>query len=129
MKRVRRVLVVEGDRERFATLLANAGYDVQAVATGLGALRTARASPPDVIVLDLIEPVMNAWDFRCVQRADPELARVPVVALSARIPGHEIDLTVRVLVEHHELRTLLRAFRAFESAAVLVPLRGGREEN
>jgi CheY-like chemotaxis protein len=126
MKRVRRVLVVENDheiREPFTTFLVDAGYEVQTASTGLDALRMARARPPDVIVLDLRMPVMNAGGFRRAQRSDPRLGRIPVVA---RVPRDEVDVIVRV-VERHHLHTLLSAFPVLENSAVLVPLRGGRE--
>jgi CheY-like chemotaxis protein len=43
-----------------------------------------RAGPlPDVILLDLMMPVMNGWQFREEQKKDPRLAAIPVVVLSA----------------------------------------------
>jgi CheY-like chemotaxis protein len=129
VKHVHRILVVEADhelREAFSALLVDAGYDVRTASNGLGALRAARASPPDVIVLDMMTPVMNAWEFRRVQRSDPRLGRIPVVAVCASVPGGEIDVAVR-LVKPYELRSVPSGFRVLENSAVLVPLRGGPE--
>ena len=42
-----------------------------------------QAAPPDVIVLDLMMPVMDGWEFRVEQRADPMLAGIPLLAMSA----------------------------------------------
>jgi DNA-binding response OmpR family regulator len=36
-----------------------------------------------VILLDLSMPVVNGWEFRMFQRRDPELARIPVVIITA----------------------------------------------
>ncbi len=38
---------------------------------------------PDVVVLDLMLPVMDGWQFRIEQRRDPEIADTPVIAMSA----------------------------------------------
>src|SRR6185295_4566179 len=41
------------------------------------------SSSPEVILLDLMMPVMDGWEFRRHQQADPDLAGVPVIVLSA----------------------------------------------
>jgi two-component system cell cycle sensor histidine kinase/response regulator CckA len=82
----RRVLLVEDDaelREAIGEALATHGLDVTAVEDGREALDRMRQVRPDVVVLDLMMPVMDGWQFRLEQRRDPELAQVPVVALSA----------------------------------------------
>jgi len=63
--------------------LRERGYDVVECSNGLDALEHLRApSKPDVIVLDLLMPVMDGWQFRVEQKRDPVLATIPVVALS-----------------------------------------------
>jgi CheY-like chemotaxis protein len=82
----RRVLVVDDDRdnrELLVELLASEGYLVSSASDGRRALAEARAKRPDVILLDLMMPVMNGWEFRDAQLRDPDLARVPVVVVSA----------------------------------------------
>lgn len=83
----RRLLVVEDDRpiqEALRRLLVDHGYEVQVASTGLQALDLLRRSPaPDAILLDLVLPIMDGWQFRLAQRQDPDLARIPVVACSA----------------------------------------------
>ena len=49
-------------------------------------MRLAQQHKPDVILLDLMMPVMNGWEFRRAQLADPALANIPVVVLSASAP-------------------------------------------
>src|SRR5688572_32000994 len=82
----RRVLLVEDDaelREAIGEALSTHGLDVTAVEDGREALDRMRECRPDVVVLDLMMPVMDGWQFRLEQRRDPDLAQVPVVALSA----------------------------------------------
>lgn len=59
------------------------GYQVACAANGREALDHLRnAARPSVILLDLNMPVMNGWEFREELKHDPELASIPVVAVS-----------------------------------------------
>jgi len=82
-----RLLLVEDDSSiRFALsdMLTDEGFDVTTVVNGRDALNELRqAAPPDVILLDLMMPVMDGWEFRVEQRADPLLAGIPLLAMSA----------------------------------------------
>src|SRR5207249_1817499 len=65
-----RVLVVEDEaaiRGALIEALADEGYDTVAAANGAIALDVVREAPPDVIILDLMMPVMDGWQFlsRC----------------------------------------------------------------
>jgi CheY-like chemotaxis protein len=81
------VLIVEDDfdlREALTEMLRDEGYQVATAAHGAEALvRLRGGSKPCVILLDLAMPVMNGWQFRAEQRHDPELAKIPVIVLSA----------------------------------------------
>jgi two-component system, cell cycle sensor histidine kinase and response regulator CckA len=83
----RSLLVVEDDadiRETLDGLLSMEGFQVIGCSNGREALDWLRTSPkPDVILLDLMMPVMDGWQFRVAQKHDPEIANIPVVALSA----------------------------------------------
>jgi len=81
------VLVVEDDaliRDGLAELLRDDGYQVRTATNGADALSSLRSShPPDVILLDLMMPVMDGWQFRVEQKRDAQLAGIPVIAMSA----------------------------------------------
>jgi len=82
------VLVVEDDPDiRFglAVLLEDEGYAVVTAANGREALARLQAMPvpPFVILLDLMMPDMDGWEFRAEQRSLPLLATIPVIVLSA----------------------------------------------
>jgi two-component system chemotaxis response regulator CheY len=80
------ILVVEDDpmiREVLAGLLADEGYDVELASHGREALQRLRERRPDLIVLDLMMPVMDGWRFRAEQRQLADCSDVPVVVLSA----------------------------------------------
>lgn len=59
-------------------------YRVSHAADGKAALALlARTELPDLILLDLMMPNMNGWEFRDAQLRDHRLAKIPVVVLSA----------------------------------------------
>jgi CheY-like chemotaxis protein len=81
------VLIVEDDldiRDALAQILEEEGYAVVTAANGREALDALRSGPPPrLILLDLMMPVMNGWQFRAEQRRDPAIADIPVVIISA----------------------------------------------
>src|SRR5687767_11546587 len=85
----RRVMVVEDDegiREALCDLLDTEGFAVTAAVHGadaLSKLRDATLSRPDVILLDLMMPVMDGWSFRAEQRNDPSISQIPVIVITA----------------------------------------------
>jgi CheY-like chemotaxis protein len=82
----RRVLVVEDDagiRQVLREALAMEGYDVREAPDGAAALAALAAWRPDVIVLDLMMPVMDGWRLRAELLARPELRELPVIVVSA----------------------------------------------
>ena len=82
------VLVVDDDqdiRESLVEALEDEGFSVLVASNGSDALEKLRAAgaPPCVILLDLMMPVMDGWQFRDEQQRDQALARIPVVVLTA----------------------------------------------
>jgi CheY-like chemotaxis protein len=80
------LLIVEDDedlRDNLAFLLERKGYRVETASNGRHALdRIGDVGPPCLIILDLMMPVMDGWQFRAELLKDPALASVPVVLLS-----------------------------------------------
>jgi signal transduction histidine kinase len=83
----RSLLVIEDDadiRDALDGLLSMEGFRVAGCSNGHEALEWLRTSPkPDLILLDLMMPVMDGWQFRVAQKDDPQFASIPVLALSA----------------------------------------------
>jgi PAS domain S-box-containing protein len=81
------VLVVEDDkptREMLARSLAKAGWQVAEAGHGREALDQLGRQTPDLILLDLMMPVMDGFDFLLEMRANPEWKDVPVIVLTAK---------------------------------------------
>src|SRR5687768_7389253 len=87
------VLLVEDDsdiRETVGEVLGDHGYRVVTAGHGADALAQLRdGARPDVILLDLMMPVMDGAAFRSEQKADPELAAIPVIVMTALASARE----------------------------------------
>lgn len=82
----RRVLVVDDDpiiQGFLLDALSDEGYEVRTAVNGRDALEVADGWRPDLIVLDLMMPVMDGQTFRAHQREREGLRDVPIVVLSA----------------------------------------------
>jgi len=98
------VLIVEDDadlREMMAQLLSLEGFQAAAVANGSEALQYLHNGhiKPDVILLDLMMPVMDGWEFRRKQQADPAFADVPVIVLSALDQSRAADVQAEAFLK------------------------------
>jgi CheY-like chemotaxis protein len=79
-----------------AAFLPGPAYSVARAFGGKEAIALAERLRPDLILLDLMMPVMNGWQFRQAQASDPRLSGIPVVVVTAAgaredIPAIEAD--------------------------------------
>jgi len=80
------ILVVEdtpASLELLSQLLAHAGYTVRPALEGRMALRSAQASPPDLILLDVRMPGIDGYEVCRRLKEDPRTHDIPVIFLSA----------------------------------------------
>jgi len=118
-REVGKVLIVDDDfalREALCVALEGEGFAVAAAANGQEALDYLRTEGrPCLVLLDLMMPIMNGWEFRAQQRQEPELADIPVVVLSAfaRSGDEELRGIEQFLRKPIDLADLLAAVRAY----------------
>jgi DNA-binding response OmpR family regulator len=82
-----RVLVVEDDRDiadLISHVLQKASYEVAVLHAGSGAAARAKASLPDLILLDLMLPGMDGLLVCQALRQDPATAAIPIIMVTAR---------------------------------------------
>jgi CheY-like chemotaxis protein len=80
------ILVVDDDeaiRESLVDLLEDRGHRVQVAANGRDALDIMRSSTPCMILLDLMMPVMDGWEFASLKAQDPRLSTIPICVVTA----------------------------------------------
>lgn len=90
----KRVLIVDDDhdiRESLAEILSDEGYAVATAPNGLEAVELLRKGSPNpcVILLDLMMPVMDGFQFLAERAADPGLAAIPVIVITAGRMEHD----------------------------------------
>jgi CheY-like chemotaxis protein len=84
----RRILLIDDDadlRTSLAEALEEAGYRVTSAENGQQAMEALGAEPPDLVLLDLLMPVMNGWQFCRAMKQLPQSAGIPVIAMSAAV--------------------------------------------
>ena len=89
-----RILVADDDvdiRELVEFKLSTLGHDVVAVADGAAAIEACRAERPDLAVLDVMMPGVSGLDAIRAIRADPALADLPVILLTARAQESDVE--------------------------------------
>jgi CheY-like chemotaxis protein len=112
------ILIVEDDedyRECLCYFLEKEGLGASCAANGREALERLRAEPlPDLILLDLMMPVMNGWEFLLQRQGQPALASIPVMILSSlsrSAPSAPAENVVDFVDKPVDLRDLISKVR------------------
>lgn len=95
----KKILVVDDDpviANLLQTRLSALGYELFTAADGKQGLEIAKESKPDLIIADLIMPVMDGSTMASEIKYIPDLADVPVIFLTCMVSESEIQET-----EHH----------------------------
>ena len=111
--------------DAYRVLLESAGYTVRTAENGLRALEMLRRGlQPSIILLDLMMPEMDGFQFRVAQLRDPALVTIPVVVFS----GHPFDArtvarlgAVRYMQKPLDPEVLLATIAAHRLPPTLVP--------
>lgn len=92
------VLVVDDNPDLirlFRRYLRGEGFRLLQARNAIRAQQLARSLRPDVIVLDLMMPVQDGWDFLHAMQSDPTTTGIPIVACSV-LPERELALSLQV---------------------------------
>lgn len=82
-----RILIVEDDpdiRELITYRLENYCFEVESASDGVEAFNRLRENPPDLIILDVLLPVMDGYALVNELQWHPDLKRIPIIVLSAK---------------------------------------------
>lgn len=109
----KRVLIVEDEkaiRDMMIAILEVEGYSVVAAANGKQGIEAIQSgTPPHVVLLDMMMPVMNGWDFLDFARTNARTAKIPVVVVSAYAEIAKSVSPQGVVPKPIQLKTLLAA--------------------
>ncbi|HCD51749.1 MAG TPA: hypothetical protein DEQ34_04830 [Balneolaceae bacterium] len=87
------ILLVEDDeavRESVVELISMYGYDCLQAENGQIGLETAKEETPDIIVSDVMMPVMDGFNFVKEVLKDPEIAHIPIIMLTAKVEEQDM---------------------------------------
>lgn len=73
----------------FKTILESRGYAVLQAADGADAVEVAQRHRPDLIFMDIMMPDVDGWAAIARMKADPEMSKIPVVAITSSEPSRE----------------------------------------
>jgi len=113
------ILVIDDDddiRAVLAMVLDEAGFRVVTAANGREALEHLREDPqPDVILLDLMMPEMDGYQFRAEQQRDPALRAIPTLIVTAGTVTSRVEAlgAEAILRKPVSLRRLVDTIRRF----------------
>ncbi len=90
------ILLLEDDidiQEAIRGILEEEGYEIKSTVNGKEGLQFLSFAEriPDLILLDLMMPEMNGYEFRLRQLRDPKIASIPTVVLSARNQIEDVE--------------------------------------
>ena len=94
-----KVLVVDDEfllRTMLKDALEEAGYTVVLAGDGEAAIACAKAESPDCIVLDIMMPGLDGYETCAALKAEPNLAAIPVLLISATTDLRVIDRAEQV---------------------------------
>jgi len=86
MEQLKRILVVDDDeaiRQMVETLLVEDGYRVELAQNGEEAIRLVRQKPFDLVVLDIMMPVMDGWEVASRMLCEESTRDIPIIFLTA----------------------------------------------
>ncbi|MGH8355663.1 MAG: ATP-binding protein, partial [Pseudomonas sp.] len=93
----KKILIVDdvaANREMLRDLLSALGFDICLAANGREGLEQARAERPDMILMDVVMPVMDGLEATRRIRQTPSIAKVPIIAISASVTTEDQDESI-----------------------------------
>lgn len=95
----KKILIVDDNsdlRKLLALVLKNSDYDTVEAATGSDALKLARATHPDLILMDLFMPDVTGDEAMAWLKADPLTRNIPVIVTTAFLSGSLVGRAIAV---------------------------------
>ena len=89
-----KILLVEDNemnRDMLARRLEKRGYSVVIAVDGQNGVNLARSEKPDLILMDMSLPIIDGWEASRQLKADPTVAKVPIIALTAHAMAEDRD--------------------------------------
>ncbi len=95
----KRILCIEDEPEMIdliCLILGRRGYDVRGAAGGVEGLRLVREIRPDLVLLDLMMPIMDGWEVYQQMKADESTRDIPVIVVTAKAQNIDKVLALHI---------------------------------
>lgn len=82
-----KILVVDDEKKTVSSIsqvLKKHGYEIHAAYNGVAGLKKARETVPDLIILDIVMPLMNGYEVSHQLSSDEQTANIPILLLTAK---------------------------------------------
>jgi CheY-like chemotaxis protein len=110
-----RILFIDDDeavRSTVGKVLTAEGFQIVEARNGLHAMQQMTTPPlPDIILLDMIMPVMSGYEFLDLQQADPRIRNIPVIAITGHAKVAQAPSVRRLVRKPFNLRELSGVLR------------------
>lgn len=87
------VLYIEDERpvlDLVCQALKRAGYQITGLPSGAEGLAMMRKNKPALLLLDLMMPGVSGWDVYREMKGDEQLADIPVIVITAKVPNNDL---------------------------------------
>ncbi len=104
---MKRILLVEDNalnRDMLSRRLAKRGYQVDLAVDGVEGVAMARATTPDLILMDMSLPLKDGWEATMDIKADPLTTRIPVIGLSAHAMDGDRDKALQAGCDDYDTK-------------------------
>ena len=107
-----KILIAEDEpslRENLQMMLEMEGFEVQLARDGQEALDQVRDAPPDLVLTDVMMPVLDGYALICQLRADPATAAIPIIVLTAKAEQGDVEMGLSLGADAHLVKPYRRA--------------------
>ena len=104
-----KILIVEDNemnRDMLSRRLERKGYNILIAVDGEMGISVARASAPDLILMDMSLPVVDGWEATRRIKADPLLKHIPVIALTAHAMANDRDKALEAGCDDYDTKPI-----------------------
>ena len=123
-RKIRKILVVDDDQTITVLLkkyLEKSGYQVMAMTEASEGLEYAMTKKPDLVVLDVMMPIINGFNFCRLLKAEEDCKEIPVIMLTSRNKLKDIEIGLEMgaeayLIKPINIEELLKTIRVIESS-------------
>ena len=123
-RKIRKILAVDDDRTITVLLkkyLEKNGYEVTAMNEASEGLEFAITRKPDLIILDVMMPIINGFNFCRLIKAEEDSKDIPVILLTSRNKLKDIEIGLEMgaeayLIKPLNIEELLKTIKVIESS-------------